>query len=105
MTEVPNDAFSGLDDALVVEIKALMGRRGVRSSRALADLIGESSQYVSMRLDGGNPRTKKRTPLNTTDLAKIAYALGVTPDDLFHRGVAALKDGDIEGEQTEQHDA
>lgn len=61
-------------DALITEIKSAMARKGL-SSRGLGRLIGESSQYMSMRLDGGNPRTGTRVVLTTRDLAAIAAAL------------------------------
>lgn len=73
-----------LADALVTEIKAEMGRQDL-SSRALGRLIGESSQYMSMRLDGGNPRTGERVTLNIRDLYAIASALRVEPLDLMTR--------------------
>jgi DNA-binding Xre family transcriptional regulator len=104
MTEVPNDAYDALNDALVVEIKALMARRGVSSSRALGDLIGMSSQAVSMRLDGGNSKTGKRVQLSTTDLARIAEALSVAPDELLHMGIAALQRQPIADEQPSHSD-
>ena len=69
-------------EALVSEIKGKMGRLDL-SSRALGRLIGESSQYVSMRLDGGNPRTGKRVDLNAGDIAKIATALDMSVVDLI----------------------
>lgn len=99
MTEVPSDAYEALNDALVVEIKALMARRGVSSSRALGDLIGMSSQAVSQRLDGGNHRTGRRVQLSTTELARIAEALSVEPEDLLHMGLAALRRRPIADEQ------
>lgn len=73
-----------LADALVSEIKAEMGRQDL-SSRALGRMIGESSQYMSMRLDGGNPRTGERVTLNVRDLYAIASALNVEPLDLMSR--------------------
>ena len=73
-----------LADALVSEIKAEMGRQDL-SSRALGRLIGESSQYMSMRLDGGNPRTGERVTLNVRDLYSIASALDIDPLDLMAR--------------------
>lgn len=72
-------------DQLVIEVKAAMARAGIRSSRALARAIGESSQYVSMRLDGGNPRTGERVALNVHDLATIGGAVGVSPNELMRR--------------------
>lgn len=83
-----------LAEQLVIEVKAAMARAGVRSSRALARLIGESSQYVSMRLDGGNPRTGERVPLNVRDLIAIAEALNVLPSALIARAEAAVSEAD-----------
>jgi len=82
-------------DQLVVEIKAAMARSGIRSSRALAREIGETSQYVSMRLDGGNPRTGERVPLNVRDLAAIAQALELAPHELVRRAEIALRGGAV----------
>ena len=80
-------------DALVSEIKAEMGRRGL-SSRRLGAMIGESSQYMSMRLDGGNPRTGERVVLNVRDLSAIAGALGISPSDLTFRAHFVALGGD-----------
>lgn len=82
-----------LSEALVSEIKAEMGRQDL-SSRALGRLIGESSQYMSMRLDGGNPRTGERVTLNIRDIYAIASALKVDPLELMNRAqrVAAAPD-------------
>lgn len=81
------DAFA---DALVLEIKAEMGRRDL-SSRGLGRMIGWSSQYVSTRLDGGNPRTGIRVPLTVRDIAAIASALDMNADELMSRAQAALE--------------
>jgi hypothetical protein len=80
-------------DALVSEIKAEMGRRGL-SSRKLGAMIGESSQYMSMRLDGGNPRTGERVLLSVRDLAAVADALGMRPSDLTFRAHFLAMGGD-----------
>jgi len=81
MTSDYADRFS---DALVSEIKAEMGRQDL-SSRALGRKIGASSQYMSARLDGGNPRTGERVILNVRDLAAIASALGLSYMELIKR--------------------
>lgn len=81
MTSDYADRFS---DALVSEIKAEMGRQDL-SSRALGRKIGASSQYMSARLDGGNPRTGERVILNVRDLAAIASALGLPYMELIKR--------------------
>jgi hypothetical protein len=71
-------------DAMVSEIKAEMGRQDL-SSRALARLIGSNPQFVSSRLDGGNPRTGERVILNIRDIVVIAKALGLDYVDLITR--------------------
>ncbi|MGQ7313413.1 hypothetical protein ACUOFU_17030 [Microbacterium arabinogalactanolyticum] len=71
-------------DALVSEIKAEMGRQDL-SSRGLARLIGSNPQFVSSRLDGGNPRTGERVILNIRDIVQIANALGISYLDLITR--------------------
>lgn len=75
-------------DALISEIKAEMGRRDL-SSRGLGRLIDKSSQYMSTRLDGGNPRTGERVPLGVGDLAAIAEALDLSLTDLVERAERA----------------
>lgn len=85
-----NDYGRRLAEQLVVEVKAAMVRAGIGSSRALGRAIGQSSQYVSSRLDGGNPRTGERVPLDATDLAAIAEALGITASTLVARAEKAL---------------
>jgi hypothetical protein len=75
MTPAPDqDYLERLADALVMEIKAEMGRRSL-SARGLATLIGENPQYVTSRIGAGNPRTGKRVPITISDLAVIAGAL------------------------------
>lgn len=71
-------------DAMVTEIKAEMGRQDL-SSRALARLIGSNPQFVSSRLDGGNPRTGERVVLNIRDVVMIAEALGLSYVELVKR--------------------
>lgn len=75
--------------ALVSEIKAEMGRQDL-SSRALGRRISASSQYVSARLDGGNPRTGERVTLTVKDLSAIAHALGLTEVELVERAQHAV---------------
>ena len=77
-------------DALVSEIKAEMGRQGL-SSRAVGRVIGKTSQYMSDRLDGGSPKTGKRTVLNAKDLAAIASALGLSEVELVTRAQAVAR--------------
>lgn len=76
-----------LSEALVSEIKAEMGRQDV-SSRELARRIGSNPQFVSSRLDGGNPRTGERVAINIRDLVDIARALGLTEVELLQRAQA-----------------
>lgn len=71
-------------DALVSEIKAEMGRQDL-SSRGLARLIGSNPQFVSSRLDGGNPRTGERVILNIRDIIMIANALRLPYVELITR--------------------
>lgn len=75
--------------ALVLEIKAEMGRRDL-SSRGLGKEIGRSSQYVSSRLDGGNPTTGKRVALTVSDVASIASAFGMEPYELMANAQEAM---------------
>lgn len=77
-----------LSGALVDEIKAEMGRQDL-SSRALGLKIDRSSQYMSMRLDGGNYKTGKRVTLDVVDLAAICSALGIEIAELVRRARAA----------------
>lgn len=71
-------------DAMVSEIKAEMGRQDL-SSRGLARLIGSNPQFISSRLDGGNPRTGERVVLNVRDIVVIANALGLSYVELISR--------------------
>jgi hypothetical protein len=75
--------------ALVEEIKALRSRRGIPSSRQLGELLGEDPQWVSNRLDGGNPRTGKRVAMTTTDIVRIAGVLNTSVTDLMDAALAA----------------
>lgn len=75
-------------DALVSEIKAEMGRRGL-SSRALGRQVARSSQYMSDRLDGGNSKTGRRVTLTVKDLAAIAAVFGLHPAELIERATSA----------------
>lgn len=80
-----------LSEQLVIEVKAAMARAGISSSRALGRAIGQNSQYMSNRLDGGNPRTGERVPLNVHDLADIGQALGLEPHVLIERAERELE--------------
>ena len=94
------DYLARLSDALVSEIKAEMGRRGVSSSRALGRLIDRNSQYMSMRLDGGNPKTGERVVLNVQDIAAIGSALNVHPAELVRRAKDVADSGGPEATVT-----
>lgn len=82
------DEAARFSDALVLEIKAEMGRQGL-SSRALGRLIGKSSQYMSDRLDGGSPKTGERVTLSVRDLFAMANALGIDEVELARRAASA----------------
>ena len=85
-----NDDPRRFSDALVSEIKAEMGRQDL-SSRALGRLIGASSQFISARLDGGNPRTGERVLLTVKDLASIAEALQLSEVELVARAQSVAR--------------
>lgn len=87
-----NDYSLRFADAIVSEIKAEMGRRGL-SSRALGRLIDKSSQYMSDRLDGGNSKTGKRVVLNVNDLYAIGQVLGIEPAELMTRADKLARSG------------
>lgn len=89
-----DDYGQRLADQLVIEVKTAMARAGISSSRALGRAIGQSSQYVSTRLDGGNPRTGERVPLNVRDIAQIAEAIGLVAHELLERAEIALEHQD-----------
>lgn len=86
-----DDYGQRLAEQLVIEVKAAMARAGIASSRALGRQIGKDSQYMSNRLDGGNPRTGERVILNVRDIAEIAGALGLVPHELVERAELALE--------------
>lgn len=65
----PRQGAATLTALVAAEIRASMGRQGVRQSE-LARRLGESDQWLSMRLRG-------RTPLNINEILRIARALGV----------------------------
>jgi transcriptional regulator with XRE-family HTH domain len=62
-------ASTGLNDAVLEEIRVWMARRRLNQSE-LAELLGEGQPWVSRRLGG-------RTPLTVDDLQRVADALGV----------------------------
>jgi transcriptional regulator with XRE-family HTH domain len=94
MTPAPSDEYlERFSAALVLEIKAEMGRRDL-SARGLATLIGVNPQYVTSRIAGGNPRTGKRVEITVPDLKRIAGALDLDPIDLMTRARDAASSGD-----------
>lgn len=72
-----------LTEGLVAKINAARAAAGYASSRELARELGWSSQYISDRLDGGNPRTGRRKALTALDLAQLAQALDLDPVELM----------------------
>lgn len=72
---VTTGASTGLNASIAAEIRAWMGRRGVRQSQ-LARQLGENEQWVSVRLRGV-------TPLSVNDTGRIAEALGIRMVDLL----------------------
>lgn len=93
LCSMTSDYAQRFSDAIVSEIKAEMGRQDL-SSRALGRKIGASSQYMSARLDGGNPRTGERVILNIRDVAEIASALGLGYLTLIERAEAVAHQRD-----------
>lgn len=78
MTITTGKLETGLNASVAGEIRAWMGRRGVRQSQ-LARMLGENEQWLSTRLRGA-------TPLNLNDLGRIAQALSVNVVDFLpHR--------------------
>lgn len=78
MTIAVGKLDTGLNSSVAGEIRAWMGRRGVRQSQ-LARVLGENEQWLSTRLRGA-------TPLNLNDLERIAQALAVNVVDFLpHR--------------------
>jgi|GEM_PF-5942541 len=94
-TSLPADYLRRFSAALVLEIKAEMGRRDL-SSRGLGRLAGKSSQYMSDRLDGGSSKTGERVTLNVTDIVLFGNAMGIHPAELIRRA-KAIADGDDPG--------
>jgi transcriptional regulator with XRE-family HTH domain len=74
MTTTPERPAT-LSALVAAEVRAWMGRLGVRQSE-LARRMGESDQWLSMRLRG-------RTPLDINEMQRIAQALGVSVHDLL----------------------
>lgn len=74
MTTTP-ERTATLTSLVAAEIRAQMGRLEVRQSE-LARRMGETDQWMSMRLKG-------RTPIDLNDLNRIAWALGIGVHDLL----------------------
>lgn len=84
MTVMEADVSVMLSAQVAAEIRAWMGRLEVRQSE-LARRLGETDQWLSMRLKG-------RTPIDLNELQRIAAALGIgigrlLPSDLDDAGV------------------
>ena len=80
MTHTPNE----LGAAVVLVIQRERDRQGL-SSRELARRMGVTAQYVSSRIDGGNPRTGRRIDVTYEDGALFASALGISSLELTMR--------------------
>lgn len=76
--------------AIVSEIKAEMGRQDM-SSRGLARRLDTNPQYVTYRLNGGNPKTGELVILDVRDLSAMARVLGLTEVELIERAERAVE--------------
>jgi len=106
--EAPSpDYLKRFADALVDEIKALRSRRGIPSSRALGELLGEDPQWVSNRLDGGNPRTGERVSIGVSELVRIADVLGTSAQWLIEAADKAARTSmsDLAGKTRSDYEA
>lgn len=83
-----------LSDALVTVIRARRDTLGI-SSREIARRIGANAQYVSSRIDGGNPRTGSLIPLDVRDLAAFAGALDLTLGELLELAITETSSGRV----------
>lgn len=77
------DAPRAFADALVSEIRAEMGRNGINSVRALAEMIGMNHVSLNDRLG------PKRVPIGTAELYRICTVLKVEPWEVVRRAGAA----------------
>ncbi len=75
MAVIRTDRAASLSADTAAEIRAWMGRLSVRQSE-LARRLGETDQWLSMRLRGN-------TPIDLDELSRIADALGVLVKDLL----------------------
>lgn len=80
MTTTP-ERTATLTTLVAAEIRAWMGRLDVRQSE-LARRMGETDQWLSMRLKG-------RTPIDLNELQRMCSALGVNAVDVLQQ---ALRD-------------
>lgn len=78
MTTTP-ERTATLTSLVAAEVRAMLGRLDIRASE-LARRMGESDQWLSMRLKG-------RTPIDLNELQRIADALRVPVIDLLPRAV------------------
>lgn len=74
--------------AVVAEIRAEIGRQGLRQSD-LSRATGLKESYISTRFSG-------KYPLDVNDLGLIAAALNLQPSELVVRAEAALKTAPFE---------
>lgn len=88
MTHTPDE----LAAAVVLAIQQERDHQGI-SSRELARRMGVNPQYVSSRIDGGNPRTGERIAVTFKDGALFASALGLSSLELATRA-ERLADGE-----------
>lgn len=87
-----------LSDGLVQAVIEERDRQGL-SSRELARRMGVNAQFVSSRIDGGNPRTGERILITFRDAAAFAIALGVPLMDLAFRAEALADGGQVGGDE------
>jgi hypothetical protein len=76
-------------EAVVQEIWTEMGRRRVKSLRALALETGMTHQYLTARLKK-DPKTGKPVTINVRDLAALGTVLAVEPAELLGRAREAV---------------
>lgn len=81
----PREYGQRLNAAMIEAIDRARWDAKIRSARALAERAGMTHTYLNQRLNGV-------TPFTVRDLGAIAYALGVTPDDLLMAAIDALSD-------------
>jgi transcriptional regulator with XRE-family HTH domain len=87
MTTTP-ERTATLTSLVAAEVRAWMGRLDVRQSE-LARRMGESDQWLSMRLKG-------RTPIDVNELHRIAKALGLGVHQLLPAPEVAARAADVQ---------